>query len=60
MCDLCDAIEDEDDLDRDQLLAQWHERAQRHAFGSDTASKVAKVNQSQPKQWPAYYDTFDR
>jgi hypothetical protein len=30
MCDLCDAIEDADDFNRDRLLAQWHEHAQRH------------------------------
>ena len=29
MCDLCDAIEDADDMNRDRLLAQWHEHAKR-------------------------------
>ncbi|MCE9556115.1 MAG: hypothetical protein K8T91_22430 [Planctomycetes bacterium] len=30
MCDLCDEIEDADDMNRDHLLAQWHEHSQRH------------------------------
>ncbi len=29
MSELCDAIEDADDEDREQLLAKWHEHAQR-------------------------------
>ena len=33
MCDLCDAIEEADDLTRDRLLAQWHEYAQRNCEG---------------------------
>ena len=30
MCELCDEIEDADDMNRDRLLAQWHEHSQRH------------------------------
>lgn len=35
MCDLCDAIEDANDINRDRLLAEWHEHSQRQCEASE-------------------------
>lgn len=58
MCELCDAIEDADDEDRDRLLAQWHEQAQRRCEAvefktywkaTDKESFVREVLSPQPE-----------